>query len=434
VWRGHANAKPQAANLFMRRVDLAIGALLTGGVLAVYGPTIQFEFVNYDDPVYVLQNINIQETIDIESVAALFGPAARRQGHWHPLTWLSLMIDYRTYGLNPAGFHATNVGLHLANTLLVYALLRWTTGAAWRSAAVAALFALHPLHVESVAWVTARKDVLCTFFSLLAMLAYCWHAKQPRRDRYLRVLLAFALALLSKSMALTLPCVLLLLDYWPLGRFSFAPPTVWRGAEPRLTWPRLLLEKAPLLLMAGAAAFLAGAGMRDAQVLRSQPALAERLTNVVITYVVYLRKTFWPSDLAPFYPPQAWTGLAVLGSALVLVGISLAAWSLRRRCPAFLVGWLWYVGTLVPVIGFVKLGAQAYADRYTYVPLIGVFIALVWLLESTARWRWLVATIALVVIIGCGVLAFRQTQVWRPHQSRRGAGRSRPVGRGARSL
>jgi tetratricopeptide (TPR) repeat protein len=385
------------------RAEWLLAALLAAALLAL-GPTLWGDFLDYDDPGYVTSNPHVQK--------GLTGPSLKwawtttHEANWHPLTWMSLMLDVRLFGTRVWGYHLTNLLLHAANTVLLFALLRRLSGATGRSALVAALFALHPLHVESVAWVAERKDVLCTFFGFAAMWAYGWYAQGPSLGRYAAVLLLMALSLLAKPMFVTLPCLLLLLDYWPLRRWQ-------SGGAAR----RLVVEKLPLAALSVASCCVTvWAQRRPLGTLEDFP-VERRLANAVISYLQYLRQTFVPTDLAVFYPYPEDLGVVVpVAAGVALLTLTAAALYWGRRWPYLSVGWLWYVGMLVPVIGLVQVGAQARADRYTYVPLVGIFIILVWgatdLVRHFQRER-LAGALAAVVLIFLGLTSCAQTFVWR---------------------
>jgi tetratricopeptide (TPR) repeat protein len=407
-----------------------LGVLLAAMTLVSYCGVFGNDFVDYDDNGYVFNNSYVQEGLTGASIIWAF--ESRNCANWHPLTWLSLELDSQVFGLAPWGFHLTNLLLHTANVLLLFWLLDATTGQTWRSAVVAGLFAVHPLHVESVAWVAERKDVLSTFFGLLALHSYARHVRSPDRRWYLLVVLAFALSLLAKPMLVTLPLVLLLLDYWSLHRLWAAhssadigpvlPGTALGGAHsiPRQSLKGLLLEKVPLLLLAAASCGVTlyvqlKGGATDA--LKSLT-LTNRIENAVVAYAGYLDKMVWPSGLAVLYPHprDTLTAWQVARATLLLAVITLGTLMTARRHPYLLVGWLWYLGTLVPVIGLVQVGAQAMADRYTYVPLIGVFIMVVWGSADLARrWRLPRVVPALVaggVLLACAVLTVVQVSYW----------------------
>jgi protein O-mannosyl-transferase len=369
-------------------------ALLT---LSVYHPVGRNEFVHFDDPLYVSDNPYIKAGLNARTFR--WSLTAVNVGNWHPLTMLSLALDETLFGRGPAGFHFTNLFLHIASTVLLFLILRRITGFIWPSAWVAALFALHPLHVESVAWVAERKDVLSGFFWMLTLAAYVYYTSAPSWRRYAWVLLAFALGLMAKPMLVTLPCVLLLLDYWPLRRFRVQGQDSGHPAgfgvaagqprPPRCSLRLIILEKLPLLLLAAVCSLIALRTQNPEITLEERP-LSLRLEHVVMSYTVYLRKMVWPVDLAPFYPfhGQGWPLWQIGALAGLLLGITALAWRERVRRPYLAVGWLWYLGTLVPVIGLVQVGDQAWADRYTYLPLIGVFIMVAWGATEIATYLW----------------------------------------------
>ena len=406
-----------ARNWWSRPWAIALGLSLL--VLAVYWQVGGHAFLNLDDPYYVSENPVVQRGLTWEGIAWAFG--GFHLANWHPLTWLSHMADVQVLGVSAGRHLAVNVVLHLLNTLLLFLLLRGATGRTWRSAAVAALFAVHPLHVESVAWVSERKDVLSTLFWLLATAAYLRYARRPGLLRYLPVAALLALGLLAKPMLVTLPFTLLLLDWWPLGRLGAeAEQPGFAPASPS----RLVLEKVPLLLLAAASSvvtYLAQAsGGAVFQGLVVAP--GQRLANAVVSYAGYLAKAVWPARLAALYPHPAIAGggvpaWQVAAAALLLAAVSLLAFTLRRSRPYLLWGWCWYLGTLVPVIGLVQVGAQAMADRYTYVPLIGILVAAVWgvadLLEERRAVSWAAAVLGGAAVLACAWASSRQVAHWR---------------------
>ncbi len=387
-----------------------IGLLLALGTIALYYPALENGFVNYDDPAYVTSNWQVQQGLTVRSVAWAF--TSTTEANWHPLTWISHMLDVRLFGLRPAGHHAQSVLWHAFNVVLLFLLLAKATGFVGRSALVAALFAVHPLNVESVAWVAERKTVLCTFFLLLALGAYGWYVKRPRASRYLLVALLFALGLMAKPMVITLPFLLLLVDFWPLQRFPETPLS------------KLALEKLPLLALSAASAAITLYAQRAGGALGSTELLplAMRVKNAAYSYLIYVEKTVWPSRLAVFYPhPEGSLALwKVLGAAVVLIAVTAVFWHFRgsryeRRY--LLAGWFWFLGTLAPVIGIVQVGRQAWADRYAYLPLWGLFVIGVWLLsEAAARISFSRAAqvaIASAVLLGYSVTAHIQIGYWR---------------------
>jgi tetratricopeptide (TPR) repeat protein len=410
-----------------RRAVLGVCGLLLLAVGGVFGQTVRHEFVIMDDGAYVSENPHISRGLTASGIAWVFTHS--HVGNWHPLTGLSHMLDSQIYGLWAGGHHLTNVLLHAATAIVLFLVLWQITGAAWPSAMVAALFALHPLRVESVAWVAERKDVLSGLCFVLTLGAYVWFVRGPFSwSRYLLLLVIFALGLMAKPMLVTLPAVLLLLDYWPLGRFADAPGR--HAAPPGATRQRpalattgafrwqLLTEKIPLLLLV-AVFCLATVWAQDKAAAFGNPlTIGWRIANALVSYVAYLVQAFWPVGLAAYYPhPEYHLPIwEALGALVVLAGISAAALKWRRRYPYFLVGWLWYVGMLVPVIGIVQVGSQAMADRYTYLPQIGLYLALVWGVADVCRSRpyrrWLCgvgSALVLAVLMGC---AWRQTCFW----------------------
>lgn len=350
------------------RKDLLICVVLVAIVLIGYCRVASLDFTKFDDNVYVTDNAHVQQGLTGTSLAWTFqsGYAA----NWHPLTWISHMADWEMFGASPKGPHLENVLFHIANTLLLFVILTLITGYRWRSAFVAALFAVHPLHVESVAWVVERKDVLSTFLMMLTILAYVRYVKSPGIARYSLVLLAFALGLMAKPMLVTLPLVLLLLDYWPLRRLRIS------GFELRIA------EKAPLLVLSVASSALTYIAQKQGGAVRTLEVfpLGIRVANALVAYVKYAWKMIWPSGLGAYYPhPRGTLSIwEVAGATLLLACITALALIQARRRPYLAVGWLWYVVTLIPVIGFVQVGTQAMADRYTYIPLIGLFVILAW--------------------------------------------------------
>lgn len=391
-----------------------IGAALVAATVLVYCRTFDHRFINFDDREYVEHNPNVWAGLTPAGVKYAF--TTFDCGNWHPLTWLSLELDaqiYHGWNAQGGGFHLTNVVLHLGNTLLLFLILDRLTGLMWRSAAVAALFALHPLHVESVAWVAERKDVLSTFFGLLTVAAYAFvYAPRPSLLRYALVALLLAFGLLAKPMLVTLPFVLLLLDYWPLQRWDAGGATASRR--------RLVLEKVPLLALAAASGVLTVLANEQGRALATfqDYPLGVRVGNALIAYVDYLAKTFWPLNLAVYYPhpgSSVSAGRAAL-SGLLLAVITGLVWKLGRRRPYLTVGWLWYLGTLVPVIGLVQVGGQAMADRYTYVPSIGLLVMLVWGLDDLLlAWRvprFVPAAATALALAGCAVVSWEQVGLW----------------------
>jgi tetratricopeptide (TPR) repeat protein len=398
------------------RAELVAGILLVALTLAAYGRVCGNDFVNYDDADYVTENRQVQAGLTGESVAWAF--TTTHAANWHPLTWLSLELDHQLYGLRPWGYHLTNLLLHTASALVLFLALRRMTGAVGRSAMVAALFAVHPLHVESVAWVSERKDTLSGLFWMVTLLAYAWYAERPGVGRYLLVLAAFALGLLAKPMLVTLPCVLLLLDYWPLGRLRSAANEREAGPSAPRSALFLVLEKLPLFALSAASCAVTVVAQRQAMWSRESLPLPTRCLNALVSCAGYVGKMVYPLDLAALYPyPHSVPVWQLVAAAVFLLSVTgLALWLARRR-PYVLVGWLWYLGTLVPVIGLVQVGKQAMADRYTYIPLIGLFLVLVWgtadLFAARPGRRAALAALAALVLVPCAVLTWRQADTWR---------------------
>jgi protein O-mannosyl-transferase len=431
--------------------------------LAVFLPVVRHGYVNYDDSDYVTANTHVQSGLKWQNVIWAF-----KSGHasnWHPLTWISHMLDLQTFGDKPGAQHLVSVGFHIANALLVFLLLRRLTGALWRSFVVAALFALHPLHVESVAWVSERKDVLSALFFLLTLGAYVRYAearaakdgwqgletggeksedRNPKSDArnpmalgggqiaataivqngsrtiqltpstlYLLSLGFFTLGLMSKPMVVTLPFVLLLLDYWPLHRFQLSTEN-----SKRKTLIRLLLEKLPFFALVSASSVVTFIVQRKGGAVSTSISLGARVANALVAYVRYVRKMFWPNDLSVLYPhPSHWPAWQVAAAGALLLAICAVVIVLARRQPFLAIGWFWFCGTLVPVIGLVQVGIQSMADRYTYLPLTGLFIMMIWGLAEwvpNRPWRTeLLAAGGLSVLAACTLLTARQIQFWR---------------------
>jgi tetratricopeptide (TPR) repeat protein len=403
------NKQPNRLQVF------GICAVLALTVLSVYWPVRNHDFVKYDDDKYVTDNRNIQSGLNERSIRWAF--SSGYASNWHPVTWLSHIVDCEIFDLNPRGPHLVNMLFHIANTLLLFIVLKRMTGRVWPSAFVAALFGLHPLHVESVAWVAERKDVLSTFFWMLTMLAYAWYAEKPRIGRYLLVLLSFTLGLMAKPMLVTLPFVLLLLDYWPLERVRLAG----EQAAERSPWHYLLLEKVPLMLLAAASSVVTFLVQQKAGAVQPMEAidLKSRLGNAIVAYAGYIEKMFWPSRLAVLYPHPGHSlsmGTIAVCGLLLIAGSFCFLWAGRRR-KYLVVGWLWYVGTLVPVIGLVQVGVQAMADRYTYVPLTGLFVLMTWgaidVLSNRRLRKSVLTLLAAVVLSALAIATSLQLRYWQ---------------------
>ena len=386
--------------------------------LATFFGVRRFEFTNYDDPEYVTGNPQVTQGLSGEGIRWAF--TTFHISNWHPVTWLSHMVDCELFGLDAGAHHVVNLILHLLNTALLFLLLWRLTGEVWPAAFVAALFGWHPLHVESVAWIAERKDLLSAFFGLLAMHAYKGWVRNRRRGQFALLVAMFILGLMAKPMLVTLPFVLLLLDYWPLGRMK----TPWgQAASKGLPFPKLLAEKGLLFIATMAACAVTLAAQRgDAVRSVQEVSLGARLENALVSYTAYLTKMFWPMDLAVFYPLRRDVPIieGVL-ALMVLAGICFAVWKLRASWPYLFVGWMWFVGMLVPVIGLVQVGGQARADRYTYLPLVGVFIMLAWGGRDAVRAfrvpAKLTAAAGSVMLIACTFLTRLQVSHWRNSES-----------------
>lgn len=403
--------------------------------MLAYLPLWNAGFINMDDPFYLTENPVVQQGLTWDGIVWAFEKA--HVANYHPVTWLSHMLDCSLFGMNPRWHHASSLLLHAINVVLVYLMLKWMTGRQWAAAFVAALFAIHPQHVESVAWLSERKDVLSGLFWLLTIAAYAWYVGAGGWWRYGLAMLGLALGLLSKPMVVTLPCVLLLLDVWPLGRTRwFAPATrdepdaqgaaagdgdaAGDAAAPisrQRSVPFLLLEKVPLFLLAVACSAITFLAQRTggAVMTTDQMGLDHRAVNAVVAYARYARKFLWPSDLAAFYPLHPWPVMTFLGCLAALAALTaLFLWQSRRR-PYLGVGWLYFLGTLVPVIGLVQVGSQSMADRYMYLPMIGLGVMIAWL---AVEWRPRVgaratAVAASVALAACGAVTFRDAGAWR---------------------
>jgi Flp pilus assembly protein TadD len=397
-------------------LELLVCLFLAVTTLAVFWQLTNCGFVFIDDPVYVTNNPHVQAGLRGEGI--LWALTTTHADFWHPLTWLSYMLDCQLFGLRAGMFHLTNLLFHVATSILLFLVFRRMTGALWPSAFVAAMFALHPLHVEPVAWIAQRKDVLSTYFWVLTMWAYARYAERPRLNRYFLVLLFLALGLMAKPMLVTLPFVLLLLDYWPLGRFQFGQSGGTDSQQRSLAF-RLLLEKIPFFVLSAALSIVTYLVQQSRGVLPSLGSfpLTPRIANALVSYVIYIRKMIWPDCLAVFYPhPSRLSWWQVAGSCLLLISISSLVIRAFRRFPYLPIGWLWYIGTLVPVIGLVKFGGHGMGDRYTYVPLIGIFVIIAWgVPDLVARWHYKnigLATIAASVLSVLMVITWLQVQYW----------------------
>lgn len=403
-----AQADTRTDNLFGIRISWLICLCLCLATLAVYWHVLDHGFISYDDDKYVTKNANIQKGLTLESIRWSF--TTMSVSNWHPLTWISHIIDYQFFGLDPGGHHLTSLLLHIANTLILLFVFKRMTHMLWPSVFVAGLFALHPLHVESVAWVAERKDVLSTFFCLLTLWGYTRYVERPEVNRYLLPLVFFALGLMAKPMLVTVPFVLLLLDYWPLQRFRFGQSG--NG--------RLILEKSPFFVLSAASCVVTYIAQKSGGAVISSEVypFTLRVANALVSYIGYIGKMLWPSKLALLYPhPLALSWWQIAGASLLLIAISLLAIKNASRRPYFIVGWLWYLGMLVPVIGLVQVGAQAMADRYTYMPLVGIFVIIAWgTPDMVAAWRFKTPGLAIIagtILFVLTTVTFFQVGYWR---------------------
>lgn len=412
---------------------------MIAATIFVYWPLQGFDFLGYDDDLYVYDNFKVLRGLTAETITWAF--STTWTGNWHPCAWISHMLDVEAFSLNSGGHHWSSLIWHILNAILLFSVFLSMTGKTMRSVYVAALFALHPLHVESVAWVSERKDVLCAFFWFSTMLTYCWYVKRPSGWRYLAILSLFALGLMSKAMIVTLPFVLLLMDYWPLGRYQRAFPAndgyknrhdiqacifhrlVCKVSYyPRRIW--LMIEKIPLMLLAFAVSVMTYWAQYESGAVRSLDAvsLSVRFANSLVSYILYMKKMILPVDLAVIYPhlgmPSLWL---IILAILVLFSLTATVVWLRKQYPELMIGWFWYLGTLVPVIGIVQVGSQAMADRYTYIPLVGLFVMITWgvpsIFRNNLRNKTLIICLALVsLFLSISVSRF-QVGIWRNNVS-----------------
>ncbi len=402
------------------RHEIAICALLVIAVALLYAPVARYGFVDFDDPQYVSENVHVRAGLTWQSIVWAF--TNFDNAIWDPLTWLSHQLDAQLFGIDgvvlglpAAGWHhLTNVALHALAAVLVFVFLRVATGALWLSAFVAGFFALHPQRVESVAWIAERKDVLSGVFGFAALIAYVQWTRQPSRKRLALVLALFALGLLSKPTLVTWPFVMLLLDYWPLRRLTSG---AGEGVSPSRIVLKRIVEKLPYFAMAAAIAVVTMIAERPALKLTAATSFLTRLENSFVSCAAYLRQTFWPGDLAVFYPYRASIPLIeVAGATALITSVTVVSLLALRRRPALAVGWLWFLGTLVPVIGLVQVGTHARADRFTYVPAVGLFAALAWLTADVARLRPklrpILAGFGIVALGACAIASARQVRTW----------------------
>jgi Flp pilus assembly protein TadD len=408
-----------SGNVFDRHRDVLIAALLVGATLAVYWQVRHFDFVRFDDTRYITENRHVKSGLTAKGLRWSFTFKAREGGqYWQPLTYLSHMLDVQIFGLNPGRHHLANLFFHVLNSLILFRVLRRMSGAVWRSAFVGALFALHPLNVESVAWIAERKNVLSTFFWLLTMWAYVRYVEKPVLSRYLMIFLVFILGLMAKPMLVTLPFILLLLDYWPLGRFQFGLSSVSDtpviSGVPTAFVIRLVGEKVPFLVISAVAIMLTSKIAETTE----QVSIGLRVANALVTYVKYIIKMIWPRNLAALYPyPERIPGWQTIGALLILVCVTILILRQIKVRPYLGIGWLWYLGALVPVTGVVQSGMwPEMADRWGYVPLIGLFIMMTWgvhglsgQLRLKKKWLSMATTVLFAVLM---TATFFQVRYW----------------------
>ena len=407
--------------------DVWVCLVIVGITLAVYWRVQDFDFVNIDDDLYVSENPHVQEGLTVDSVIWAFSFQGKKDTYWHPVAWLSHALDCRFFGLKAGRHHLTNLVIHVANILLLFWVFRRMTGAFWRSAFVAALFAIHPINVDTVAWVAERKNVLSTFFWMLTLLAYVYYAEKPIVYRYLLVLLMFVLGLLTKPVLVTLPFVLLLLDYWPLKRFSYERLSLdgigvmagtSLGRFRKFSTARLIVEKVPFFALSGLTIGLSSLSVLE-QVPLSVAPMGLRIANALASYVQYIGKMFWPQGLTVLYPyPRTVPAGEVVGAVAFLGGVTLLAIWFIKRAPFLLVGWFWFLGTLVPVLGLVQVGLwPAMADRFAYVPFIGLFLVMAWgIPEITRKWPYqktCLSVTAALLLLGLFVVTWKQVGYWK---------------------
>ena len=412
------NQRPAESYIFQlpQKRRLIFCLLLALATIALYNPVTRASFLNFDDVVYVTDNPQVRAGLTWNTVVWAFHTS--EASNWHPITWLSHALDCQIFGLNPAGPHFVNVLLHAANAVLLFLILESATGLAWRSLMVAALFALHPINVESVAWIAERKNVLSMFFFLLALAAYGWYARRPGVGRYLTVTFAYALSLMTKPQVITFPFALLLLDYWPLRRLGRAREVAGEPAGSTVDEPSfwsLVGEKVPWFVLSAVSAVITMKVQTDATQVKLP--LWIHVGNAAIAYVKYLGKAFWPLYLAPVYPHPEFS-ISVIAAALsacALVAVSTLAVIFRQRRPYF-VGWFWFMGTLVPMIGLVQVGVQAMADRYAYIPMLGIFVIVCWgaadLMESWHIPTAVSAVATAAILLALGIALHRQVSFW----------------------
>jgi protein O-mannosyl-transferase len=403
-----------------RRVYVCLALIVL--TLIIYWQVMNFEFVNYDDNVFVTQNIHVSSGLKLENIKWAF--TSMYASNWMPLTWLSFMLDSQISKMNPTFFHLSNVLFHIFNSILLFIILERMTGAFWRSTLVAILFAIHPLHVESVAWITERKDVLSTFFLLLTVWSYVYYIQRSNYKRYAIVFILFALGLMSKPMLVTLPFILLLLDYWPLKRYTlFNRPESSKSEKEENVFQmkifaHLVYEKIPLFFLSIISIIITIIAQKQEIAIRQIIPFYIRLENACVSYCSYMIKMVWPASLAALYPHPEYIALGqIFAAAILLIGISSAAIYYKKRFPYLIFGWLWYLGTLVPVIGLVQVGVQSMADRYTYISIIGLFIIIVWtvadLTKKLVYRQYILTLLSAVIVFSLMLVTYSQIKYWK---------------------
>ena len=413
---GRSVARPPSQAQSERIKSGIVCIFLAAIVWIAFGQMLRHDFINYDDAEYITENVHVLSGLNWPDVKWAF--TTGHTGYAHPVTWLTHQLDCQLYGVWAGGHHLTSIAIHTVNSLLLFLLFWRMTRDLWPSAFVAALFAIHPLHVESVAWIAERKDVLSGLFFLLTLHAYAAYAAKPQVARYLLTLGLFVLGILSKPMLVTVPCLLLLLDYWPLRRMTF--PASKRDLAGRFNLGRLILEKVPFALIAASWSLLTFVIQKKYGAVAEEAhfGIARRIANAFVSYAMYVWNTFWPQDLALFYPyPSTLPSGTVMVSVALLVLVSVLCIAKRRSSPYLIIGWFWFLGMLVPVIGFVQVGEQARADRYTYLPQIGLCLLVTWgAMELFSKWRRgreALAVIALFIITGLTALSHLQASYWQ---------------------
>jgi len=399
----------------MKKIDIFIVIFIILSTWSVYVQVLDYDFINYDDDEYITENEHVKKGITGESV--VWALTEFHSANWHPLTWLSHIIDCQLFGLNAGRHHLISLIFHVLNSVLLYVVFRKMTGATWQSGFVAALFALHPLHVESVAWISERKDMLSTFCMMLTLLCYISYIQKRKIFYFYFVVIFYLLGLASKSILVTLPFVLLLLDFWPLKRFHFQSTNVSFGDF--FTHKDLLIEKIPLFLLSAFSCLITIFAQRSSEAIQSldQLPLLQRIANALVSYIAYIYKMIYPVNLSILYPYRGMPPLLeIAGSVLFIIFITFISIKARKSRPYIITGWLWFLGTLVPVIGFVQVGGQSMADRYTYIPLIGLFLIISWGVPGLfSNWRYkklFFSFSSIIVLIILSLMTWRQVTYW----------------------